>query len=303
MSWGIVDTSPDRCCSRSAATSPSGAPPRCACGRWRRWASGRWRAPTGGSGAEAVELMRTTLPIAGAQVRLAGGATLAVRRAGDRGDVRLPIGTGDELLVAGERELADEEMSFVRAVANTLAHRARAAARRGADALRGGSRSADRTREPDAAARPARHALARSEREGGRLACCSSTSTTSSRSTTRSAMPPATRCWSSSAAAPDRVRPGDTVARLGGDEFVVVCEQVDERVGPGARRASAGRDPAAAHGRRRRAPAVGKHRDRARAQPTQTRSSATPTRPSTARRPTAAGASSSSVQRRDPTPH
>ena len=42
-------------------------------------------------------------------------------------------------------------------------------------------------------------------------------------------MPPATRCWWSSARRLRTVvRPADTIARLGGDEFVVVCEQVDE---------------------------------------------------------------------------
>ena len=56
----------------------------------------------------------------GAEVRLADGSSLA--RAGEPGDgLHLQIGTGDELVVAPARELTDEEMSIVRAVANTLA--------------------------------------------------------------------------------------------------------------------------------------------------------------------------------------
>ena len=39
------DDRPGRSCSRSAATSPSGARPRRACAPWRRWASARSRAP------------------------------------------------------------------------------------------------------------------------------------------------------------------------------------------------------------------------------------------------------------------
>ena len=40
--------------------------------------------------------------------------------------------------------------------------------------------------------------------------------------------PPATPCWSRSAAAADRRPPRGHVARFGGDEFVALCEQVDE---------------------------------------------------------------------------
>ena len=81
--------------------------------------------------------------------------------------MRLPIGTGDELLVVPERELADEEMSLVRAVANTLVT---ALARlRGEERMRHEAVHdpltglANRTLLRDRL----EHALARSEREGG----------------------------------------------------------------------------------------------------------------------------------------
>jgi PAS domain S-box-containing protein len=70
--------------------------------------------------AEAVELMRTTLPIAGAEVRLADGTAIASYGA-SAGAVELHLGRGDRLLVVPERELGDEEMSLVRAIAHTLA--------------------------------------------------------------------------------------------------------------------------------------------------------------------------------------
>src|SRR3954451_1097649 len=69
---------------------------------------------------QAVRLLRTTLPVAGAAVRTGGGTQLAAEGPG-RGARRLPIGTGDELLVAPSRELADAETSIVSAVAHTLA--------------------------------------------------------------------------------------------------------------------------------------------------------------------------------------
>ncbi len=46
MTWGVIDRPLDRCCSRSGATSRSGARPSHACGLSRGWVSGRWQAPT-----------------------------------------------------------------------------------------------------------------------------------------------------------------------------------------------------------------------------------------------------------------
>src|SRR4051812_1859526 len=67
---------------------------------------------------EAVSLLRTTLPLAGAHVRQAGGGLIASD--GDVGaDVRVAFGAG-ELLVVPERRLSGDERSFIRAVANTL---------------------------------------------------------------------------------------------------------------------------------------------------------------------------------------
>ena len=69
---------------------------------------------------EAVELLRSRLPVRGAGVRLGDGRTLAEAGRLRRSPMRLPIGTGDELLVTPSRDLTDEEMGIVRAVANTL---------------------------------------------------------------------------------------------------------------------------------------------------------------------------------------
>ena len=69
---------------------------------------------------EAVQLIRDRLPVGGVEVRRDDGTALA--GAGDVTDaIELPIGTGDVLLVAPSRDLTAEEMSIVRAVANTLA--------------------------------------------------------------------------------------------------------------------------------------------------------------------------------------
>ncbi len=178
--------------------------------------------------AEAVELMRTTLPMAGAEVRLAGGAALASDGPTTEAALRLPIGTGDELIVAPARELADEEMSLVRAVANTLAT---ALARlRGEERMRHEAVHdpltglANRTLLRDRL----EHALARSKREGGvtgvlfvDLDSFKQVNDQYGHATGDSLLVELGRRLRVA------VRPADTVARLGGDEFVVVCEKVD----------------------------------------------------------------------------
>ncbi len=78
--------------------------------------------------------MRTRLPIAAAQVRLAGSAPLASFGATPEEGIRLPIGDDDDLLVLPDNKLTDQEMSLVRAVANTLA--TALARRRGEDRMR-----------------------------------------------------------------------------------------------------------------------------------------------------------------------
>ncbi len=179
--------------------------------------------------AEAVELLRTTLPVAGAAVRVAGGAPIA-----SYGDTRtprvvLPIGTGDELLVAPERELADAEMSHVRAVANTLATalarlREEQRVRHEAvhDPLTG---LANRT----LLAAQLRSALARSAREGTLTGVLfvDLDDFKAINDVYGHAVGDAVLA-ELAARLHTGVRPSDTVARLGGDEFVVVCEDIDE---------------------------------------------------------------------------
>jgi diguanylate cyclase (GGDEF)-like protein/PAS domain S-box-containing protein len=179
--------------------------------------------------AEAIELLRTLLPVLAAEVRLADGSTLAACGHAVRAPVRLAIGPGDDLLIAPARDLNEEEFSFVRAVANTLATasaRLRDEQRVRHEAVHDPLTSlANRTLLRDRL----QHALARSEREGGATAVLFIDLDNFK--------------WVNDAhghAAGDAVlveigrrlqtavRPGDTIARLGGDEFVAVCEEVDE---------------------------------------------------------------------------
>ncbi len=152
MSWGIVETIAG---SLLLAIGRDISERRAAEARLRAVAAIGERALAGADpadlAAEAVELMRTTLPIAGVEVRLAGGPALASQGRITEASVRLPLGTGDELLVAPERELGDDELSIVRVVAHNARDRAGAAARRGTHALRGGARPADRAGQPHVA--------------------------------------------------------------------------------------------------------------------------------------------------------
>ena len=179
--------------------------------------------------AEAVKLTRTTLPIAGAQVRLAGGVVLASAGTITAPVVRMTIGIGEDLVVAPERELAEDEMRFVQAVANMLAiglarHRGEERLRHAAvhDALTG---LANRTLLRDRL----EHALARSEREGCATGVVfvdldhfKQVNDDFGHAAGDELLVELGRRLQTA------VRPADTVARLGGDEFVVVCEQIDE---------------------------------------------------------------------------
>ena len=178
--------------------------------------------------AEAVELIRTTLPVAGAQVRLADGSTLASDGPTAMA-MRLPIGTGDELLVAPDRELTAEEMSIVRAVAQTLASalaRLRDEERMRHDAVHDPLTGlANRTLLHDRLA----HALARSQRHGGETGLLfvdlDDFKQVNDMHGHAAGDAVLAELGGRLRAA---VRPADTVARLGGDEFVVVCDEVDE---------------------------------------------------------------------------
>jgi diguanylate cyclase (GGDEF)-like protein/PAS domain S-box-containing protein len=197
--------------------------------------------------AEAVELMRTTLPITVAETRPLGGDPNAYGPT----NMRLPIGAGNELVLTPERKLDDEEVSVVRAVANILA--TAVARQRGEqrilheavhDPLTG---LANRTLLRDRL----EHALARSARDGGATGVLfvdlddfKHVNDAHGHATGDAVLVELGRRLRSA------VRPGDTIARLGGDEFVVVCEEINEdaAVAVGRRLQEAIRVPVSAGG-------------------------------------------------------
>jgi diguanylate cyclase (GGDEF)-like protein/PAS domain S-box-containing protein len=247
MSWGIVETTAGPLL---LAIGRDISERRAAEARLRAVATMGERALQGADpsdlAAEAVELLRAGLPIAGAHVRLADGATLASDGSTSGSRVRLPIGAGDELVVAPDRALSDEEMSFARAVANTLAtalERLRDEERARHDAVHDPLTGlANRTLLRDRL----QHALARSEREGQATGVLfidldrfKDVNDAYGHATGDAVLMELGRRL------PAAVRPADTVARLGGDEFVVVCEATDEpsALGLGRRLQAALRPP------------------------------------------------------------
>jgi diguanylate cyclase (GGDEF)-like protein/PAS domain S-box-containing protein len=229
MSWGIVRTDTG---SLLIAIGRDISERRAADRRMRAVAAMGERALAGADpvdlGREAVELLRTGLPIAGAEVRLAGGTTLASGGTLSGPTVRLPIGAGDQLVVAPSGGLSDEELGIVRAVANTLG----AALER----LRGEERMrhqavhdpltglANRTLLRDRL----EHALARSAREGGGTGVLFvDLDNFKQINDAHGHAAGDALLIELGARLRTAVRPVDTVARFGGDEFVVVCEQVD----------------------------------------------------------------------------
>ncbi len=177
---------------------------------------------------EGIELLRATLPISGAEVRLADGGVLASQGEVSGGSMHLGIGAGDELVLSARSRLDDEEMGLVHAIANTLAT---ALARwQGEERMRYQALHDPLTGLPNRTLLRDRleHALARSERES----CCtgalfidlddfkSINDAFGHRAGDAVLVELGIRLLQS-------VRAVDTVARLGGDEFVVVCEEID----------------------------------------------------------------------------
>ena len=230
MSWGIVETLSGPLL---LAIGRDISERRAAEARLRGVAAMGDRALAGGDpavfAAEAIELVRATLPITGAEIRLTGGAALASAGPIGNAEVRLPIGSGDELLLALEHELSDEEISFARAVANTLATgmaRLRDEERMRHEALHDPLTGlSNRTLLRDRL----EQALARSKRGRGATGVLfvdldgfKHINDTYGHATGDLVLVELGGRLRAG------VRPADTVARLGGDEFVVVCEEVDE---------------------------------------------------------------------------
>jgi diguanylate cyclase (GGDEF)-like protein/PAS domain S-box-containing protein len=230
MSWGIVETTAGRLL---LAIGRDISERRAAEMRLRAVAALGERALAGADPAdlagEAIELLRVTFAIERAAVRLADGEILAEDGTGDRVDQRVPIGNGDELVLALERELAEEEMSFVRAVGITLGTalaRLRSEERMRHEAVHDPLTGlANRTLLRDRL----EHALARSQREHEHatgvlfvdLDNFKRVNDEYGHAAGDAVLVELGRRLKTA------VRPADTVARLGGDEFVVVCEEVD----------------------------------------------------------------------------
>ena len=178
---------------------------------------------------QAIALLRTLLPLRGAEVRVADRTALATSGSLDEPDVRLTIGNDDELLLAPERALDGGELSFVRAVGSTLATaltRLRNEERTRHEALHDALTGlANRTLLRDRL----EHALARSVRERGTTAVLfvdldnfKQVNDARGHATGDAVLVEIARRLQIT------IRPGDTIARLGGDEFVAVCEDIDQ---------------------------------------------------------------------------
>jgi diguanylate cyclase (GGDEF)-like protein len=182
-------------------------------------------ADPGDLAAEAVELMRTTLPITAAEVRLADGTAMASFGAME-GAVELDLGRGDALLLVSERELGDEEMSLVRAIAHTLAT--------AMGRIRNEERMRHQAVHDPLTGLPNRtlfrdrleHAFAKREAGSTGLLFLDLDNFKEVNDVYGHAAGDAVLVEVAHRLRAT-VRPADTVARLGGDEFVVVCEDVD----------------------------------------------------------------------------
>ncbi len=230
MSWGVVETTAG---SLLIAVGRDISEQHAAEARLRAVAALGERALTGADprdlAGEAIELMWASLPLGGAEVRLATGSALASHGSLTDADVCLAIGAGNELHVTPERELADEELSFVRAVAHILATalaRLRDEERMRHEAVHDPLTGlANRTLLRDRL----EHALARSERGRGATAVLfvdldnfKQVNDAHGHAAGDAVLVELGQRLQTA------VRPGDTIARLGGDEFVAICEHVDE---------------------------------------------------------------------------
>ena len=230
MSWGIVETSAGQLL---LAVGRDISEQRAAEARLRAVAAMGERALAGADPAdiafEAIERLRKLLPVAAAEVRLAGGASLATFGPDPEAGLRFAIGTGDELLVAPTRALVEEELSFVRAVAHTLATalaRLRDEERMRHEAVHDPLTGlANRTLLRDRL----EHALARSERETGATAVLFVDLDNFKRVNDEHGHAAGDAALVElGQRLQTAVRPGDTIARMGGDEFVALCEDVSE---------------------------------------------------------------------------
>jgi diguanylate cyclase (GGDEF)-like protein/PAS domain S-box-containing protein len=227
MSWGILET--------------TGGPILLAVGRdisERHAAEARLRAVAaigeralaGGDPADlagqAIALLRTLLPIEGAELRTADASTLAASGPVSAPEVRLAVGKNDELRISPTRALSQEELSFARAVASTLATalaRLRSEERTRYEALHDPLTGlANRTLLRDRL----QHALAPRER-GATAALFVDLDNFKQVNDAHGHAAGDLVLAEIARRLHTAVRPGDTIARLGGDEFVAVCEGID----------------------------------------------------------------------------
>ncbi len=228
MSWGILET--------------TGGPMLLAVGRdisERRAAEARLRAvaaigeralagadPADLAG-QSIALLRTLLPIDGAEVRMTDGSALAGSGQVSEPAVRLAISDDAELLIEPARALQEEERSFARAVASTLATalaRLRSEERTRYEALHDPLTGvANRTLLRDRL----EHALAR-RGHGATAAVFVDLDNFKQINDAHGHAAGDAVLAEIAQRLHTAVRPGDTVARLGGDEFVALCEGIDE---------------------------------------------------------------------------